>query len=214
MDLKKEYQNKFSPEKHPSTFWFKDGFDPSIQKKFQIPEIKVSYSNDYKQKYKLKSFNDIYSCFKNCWDYDLLQFQEEVKLMLLDNSNHVLGILDLAKGGLTECVLDVRIIFSTALKCNATGLAIAHNHPSGTLCPSKGDIDATNRIIEIGKYLNIEIQEHFIITSNGGYGIINKLTISEKESFKVKANNQETTNPELSQFTLEDYLRLNKVSLK
>lgn len=177
MNLQKEYQSFFKKERHPNTFWFKKGIDPSVSEQeiesFEIPQIKVSYSNNYKNKFKLTSANDAYGFFMKSWDNDLLQYQEEVKLMLLDNANNVLGILDLAKGGMNDCVVDIRIIFSVALKCNASSIILAHNHPSGTLKPSISDIEVTNTVIKIGKELNIKLLDHFIVTTNGAFSIIN-----------------------------------------
>ena len=92
--------------------------------------------------------------------------QEEVKILLLNRSNKVLGIYSLAKGGITSCVVDVRIILSVALKSLATGLILVHNHPSGNLKPSNEDIKITNRLKEACKLLEIVLLDHLIISKD------------------------------------------------
>ena len=94
------------------------------------------------------------------------RMQEEVKLLLLNRNNQILGVFQLAKGGLTACVVDVRIILSVALKSLATGLILVHNHPSGNLKPSNEDIKITNRLKEACKLLEIMLLDHLIISKD------------------------------------------------
>ena len=63
-------------------------------------------------------------------------------------------------------MVDVRILFKTALENFATGIIVAHNHPSGNLKPSQDDISITKIIFEAGKVLNIKLLDHIIITQN------------------------------------------------
>jgi DNA repair protein RadC len=67
--------------------------------------------------------------------------------MLLTRSNKVLGIASISKGGLSGTVTDVRIILQYAIKANACGLIIFHNHPSGNLQPSEADLSLTKNIL-------------------------------------------------------------------
>jgi DNA repair protein RadC len=54
-----------------------------------------------------------------------------------------------------------------ALKCNATAILIAHNHPSGKLLPSEADISITKSIYKCGEILNITLIDHLIVTKEG-----------------------------------------------
>lgn len=63
----------------------------------------------------------------------------------------------------------MRLIMSSALLCNATRIAVAHNHPSGTLIPSAADRTLTNKIIEAGKVLDIQLLDHIILISENYY---------------------------------------------
>lgn len=69
----------------------------------------------------------------------------------------------IAKGGLTETTVDVRIIFKAGLERNATSIALVHNHPTGNLKPSKQDDNLTRNILEAGKILHINLIDHLIV---------------------------------------------------
>ena len=66
-------------------------------------------------------------------------------------------------GGITDTPVDIRRIFATALEKNAVYIAVAHNHPTGHLNPSREDKNLTCRILEAGKILNIELIDHIIV---------------------------------------------------
>ncbi len=94
---------------------------------------------------------------------------EEFWVLLLNNSNKVIYKLQLSKGGLTQTVVDVRLIFKTALEHLATALILVHNHPSGQLNPSNADKDITRKIKEAGNNLDVRLLDHLIITQNDYY---------------------------------------------
>jgi DNA repair protein RadC len=94
-----------------------------------------------------------------------LEYFEEFKILLLNNSNKVLGSYDVSSGGITGTVVDIRIIFTAALKSNATSIIMMHNHPSGTLIASQADIAITQKVKEAGRLLEISLLDHLIITS-------------------------------------------------
>lgn len=62
---------------------------------------------------------------------------------------------------------DPKLIFAAAIKANACGIILAHNHPSGNLSPSQADIDLTKRMKEGGKFLEIQVLDHVILTTEG-----------------------------------------------
>lgn len=76
-------------------------------------------------------------------------------------------------------MVDMRLIMSSALLCNATKIGVAHNHPSGTMTLISADRALTKKIIEAGKVLDIKLLDHIILTTY-------KCTHLEmKESFKL-----------------------------
>ncbi|MFN1218970.1 RadC family protein [Chryseobacterium kwangjuense] len=91
---------------------------------------------------------------------------EEFWAIFLNQSNKVIHISQLTQGGISQSVVDVRVLFKTALDHFSTGIIIAHNHPSGSLRPSKEDMCITQKINEAGKTLSIQLLDHIIITQD------------------------------------------------
>lgn len=135
---------------------------------YNIPEIKISVSFDKILKkselMKITSSRDAYEIFKRVFNADTFDWCEEVVMLCVNNSNKVVGFYKISSGGMTGTVIDVRMIFTTALQCLATSIIIAHNHPSGTLIPSEADKAITKKIKEAGRFLDINILDHLIIT--------------------------------------------------
>ncbi|QIY90124.1 RadC family protein [Chryseobacterium gallinarum] len=91
---------------------------------------------------------------------------EEFWAIFLNNNNKVIHISQLTQGGISQSVVDVRVLFKTALDHLSTGIIIAHNHPSGSLKPSREDLSITQKIKEAGKTLSIQLLDHIIVTQN------------------------------------------------
>ncbi len=92
---------------------------------------------------------------------------EEFWIVFFNNSNKIIKSVQLSKGGLTATVVDVRMLFHTALDCLSTAVILVHNHPSGNLNPSGEDKNITQKIKEAGKVLDIRLLDHLIISQNG-----------------------------------------------
>lgn len=89
---------------------------------------------------------------------------EEFWILYLNNSNKVITKQQLSKGGITGTLVDVRLVLKTALEVGATGLILAHNHPSGTLKPSEADKTLTQKLKNAGDNLDIKVLDHLIVT--------------------------------------------------
>lgn len=98
-----------------------------------------------------------------------IELLEQSMMLLLDRGNHCLGISKLATGGVSSCIVDPKVVFATALKSRASGIILAHNHPSGNLKPSSADENLTRKIAEGGRLLDISLLDHLIITPRGYY---------------------------------------------
>lgn len=135
--------------------------------KSRIPRIKISVSFDKKIKKSefihITSSEDSYDLFKNIFNADTFDWREEFVILCLNNSNRVVGFYKLSCGGMTSTIVDIRMIFTTALNSLATKIILAHNHPSGKLYPSESDKKITRKIIDAGKLLDIQILDHLII---------------------------------------------------
>ncbi|WP_407265435.1 RadC family protein [Tenacibaculum maritimum] len=134
-----------------------------------IAEVKVSYTTNNTEKLRITNGKTSYDVLLAYWNKNTLELQEEFKALLLNRNNQVLGIYPLSKGGTTSSIVDVKLLFSVALKCNAHGIILAHNHPSGNLTPSQSDKDITTKIINASKLLDVKILDHIIVTKDDYY---------------------------------------------
>jgi DNA repair protein RadC len=89
---------------------------------------------------------------------------EEFWVLYLNNSNKIMYKNQLSSGGITGTLVDVRMLFKKALELSSVAVILCHNHPSGSLKPSKSDIDLTKKIQQAGKSLDIKILDHLLIT--------------------------------------------------
>jgi DNA repair protein RadC len=120
-------------------------------------------SQEVPEKPAISKSNDAYLILKNYLS-DLRT--EEFWALFLNQSNKVIHIAQLTQGGINQSIVDVRVLFKTALDHFSTGIIIAHNHPSGNLKPSREDIDITQKIKEAGNFLSVQLLDHLIITQN------------------------------------------------
>lgn len=137
-----------------------------------IAEIQVSYNTNSRVKYKITSSTSAYEILKSYWNEGRLELQEEFKVILLNRANDVLGIYNMSKGGVAGTVVDIKLLFAVALKCNASGIVISHNHPSGNLNPSEADRAITKKIKQASEIFDIKMIDHIIITHLGYYSFL------------------------------------------
>lgn len=114
----------------------------------------------------IKSSYDCYKMLKDIYGDDI-DISEAFVAIFVDNNSNVVGWQKIAQGGITMCIVDIRLLFSAALNCLATHILISHNHPSGKLVASMEDKNITNKIKEAGELLQIKLLDHIIITENG-----------------------------------------------
>jgi DNA repair protein RadC len=141
------------------------------QQDITISEVKLIYRTKVKAsaRSQIKSSKDAFDIFMEHWDFDSIEHVEEFKLMLLTRSNKVLGIASISKGGISGTVTDVRIILQYAIKANASGIIICHNHPSGNLQPSESDLAITRKVKDSVVLMDIQLLDHLIIIPEGRY---------------------------------------------
>jgi len=90
--------------------------------------------------------------------------QEEFRVIVLNNKNHVIRIARTSVGTLTETIVHPREIFRDAIRESGSSVILVHNHPSGVLTPSREDIEITRRINEAGKIIGIRLLDHLIVS--------------------------------------------------
>lgn len=133
-------------------------------------EITINYKPDFKVS-KLPiilTSKDAEKHFREVWS-NKLQHIEETYTILLNRANKALGFSKISSGGIAGTVVDIKVVFQTALKSNASSIIVCHNHPSGNLKPSEADIKLTKTLKEAGKVMDIALIDHLIITDEGYY---------------------------------------------
>jgi DNA repair protein RadC len=95
--------------------------------------------------------------------------REVFGVLYLNRANKINHFEIISEGGITGTVADPRIILKKALEEDAVNIVLAHNHPSGSLKPSRADEDLTRKIKEAAKYFDINVIDHIIISELGYY---------------------------------------------
>jgi len=105
------------------------------------------------------SAGDVY---KFVSDMQLLE-QEEVRVVLLDTRNNLIGVQMVYRGSLNMSLIRVGELFREAIKRNAASIIMVHNHPSGDPSPSPDDVAVTRMAVEAGRMLDIALHDHLVI---------------------------------------------------
>jgi DNA repair protein RadC len=132
-----------------------------------VSEVKLTYESNYtgRKKIKVKSSAEVFELMLPCWEQ--IEYRESFKVLLLDMSNHVLGINIVSLGGISKTIVDIKMVLQGALLANASAIVAVHNHPSGDMKPSVEDDGITNKIKQASKIMDIELIDHLIITKDG-----------------------------------------------
>jgi DNA repair protein RadC len=97
------------------------------------------------------------------------QQHELFAVIFLNQANKVNHFEIISQGGITATVADPRIILKKALEKNAVSLILCHNHPSGSLKPSRADEELTRKIKEAARFFDIKVLDHLIVSEEGYY---------------------------------------------
>jgi len=89
--------------------------------------------------------------------------QEHLRVLLLDTRNRLVRIAEVYRGSLNTSLVRIGEVFREALRHNAAGLIVVHNHPSGDPSPSPEDVALTRSLVEAGKLLDLQVLDHLII---------------------------------------------------
>jgi len=99
------------------------------------------------------------------WDCE----QEQIYVILLDNSNKIKGHKMISLGTVSSTVIHPREVFRPAIIAGASSIVLTHNHPSGTLVPSDNDDRVTKMVREAGSLLAIPLLDHIIVVESGSW---------------------------------------------
>ena len=132
----------------------------------KVNEITVKYTPVKRVNQIINTSNDAYNVLMQFFPEDTIELQEQFVVLYLNKANKIIGGYKISVGGITATVVDVRLILSVALKSLATGIILAHNHPSGNTKPSISDQELTKRIKDASTIMDISLLDHIIITSD------------------------------------------------
>ena len=134
-----------------------------------VAEITIVYVNRQKAKERqqINSSADAHQYFLRGFNADTIAVQEEFMAIYLNRANQVLGLYKVGRGGMTGTVADPRLMIAVALKIAAVGIIVAHNHPSGSMRPSRHDEELTNKLKEGARFMDIKLLDHLILAPDG-----------------------------------------------
>jgi DNA repair protein RadC len=133
----------------------------------KVAEVELVYKSKVKASERpvVQSSTDAANILRILWEDGKLELVEQFKVLFLNRSNKVICIYNVSSGGVTGTVADPKLIFMAALRINAVSLILCHNHPSGSLKPSRADEELTQKIKGAGTFLDIKVLDHVILTS-------------------------------------------------
>jgi DNA repair protein RadC len=135
----------------------------------KLRELSIGYTPKETPLPQIRNSEDAYRLLKELFEPNSLGLNEQFVVLYMNRANRVIGGLKAFKGGISATVVDHRIIFATALKVLASGIVIAHNHPSGNLEASEEDLKLTKKIKEAGEILDVRLIDHLILGIKDDY---------------------------------------------
>lgn len=114
----------------------------------------------------IEGTDDVYSIMQRVLlrDNQIDQEKEHLWMIGMNQAGYILYIELIALGSYKSVDVEPMNVFRVAVMKNASRVILVHNHPSGSLTPSEADKDITDRLIQVGRILNIDLIDHLIIT--------------------------------------------------
>ncbi len=128
------------------------------------------------QKVKIANSEDVFSIMKQILKReDRLGRQKEHFWVVGLDVNYVINYIELvALGSISQVIIKPVEVFSFAVAKKCESVILVHNHPSGDLNPSQADIDLTNKLLNGGKFLELKVLDHLIISTKNYVSFIDK----------------------------------------
>ena len=140
-----------------------------------LQRVKITLDKNSELKsFKVNNSRDMVEPFREILGRDTIDVYESFVVIFFNQKLQSLGWFKVSQGGIASSIVDVRLLFSAALNCLATGMAVCHNHPTGVLVPSRQDRAITERIQEAGRLLDIRLIDHLIVTSDSYYSFMDE----------------------------------------
>ena len=134
----------------------------------KVNEVSVNYEKNFLGM--IKNSNDVVDYCRSIPEMDnRIEYQEVFVAVYMDNGHNIMCHQVISMGSINATMVDLRLIFSTALKTLSNNIVVCHNHPSGKLVPSTADNKLNEMIKKAGELFNITLVDSLIITRNGHY---------------------------------------------
>lgn len=116
---------------------------PEIVRKMNSPEAIVSFAREFLRLHE--------------------QTEEYLYMICMNTKLEMTSVFELSHGNVNSSIVGIREMFQKALLANAVSIIVMHNHPSGDPTPSREDVEITNRMVEAGKILGVQVLDHIIV---------------------------------------------------
>jgi DNA repair protein RadC len=135
------------------------------------------------QKIKILNSEDLYSVMQQVLlrENKIDRNKEHFWIVCLSSSNQILMVELVSLGSVNATIVDPMDVFSFALQKRAVKLILVHNHPSGDLTPSAADKEMTDRMLAIGKFIQMPVIDHLIISETTYYSFVDAGLLEEIE---------------------------------
>jgi DNA repair protein RadC len=139
-----------------------------------ITKVQLMYKNkqNISERPQIKTIRQSFDIILPEYDPDTIELKEEFKVLLLNRANRVLGIVDIASGGVCGVTIDIKLIMRAAILSNASSIILSHNHPSMDTKRSPEDDAITRRVKNACEMFGIKLLDHLIITPYGYYSYV------------------------------------------
>lgn len=139
----------------------------AIFKKYDVRLIQ-EHSGRYDLEKKITSPDQAADICKQLYDMDALSY-ERVIMITLNTQLQVVGCFEVSRGTVDGAAVYPREVATRALLTNAKAVILAHNHPSGSLRPSEGDLRTTRKVKDVLTMLSVDLVDHIIIAHENYY---------------------------------------------
>jgi len=131
-------------------------------------QLRVKYK-EHILSHPLQTPGESFNFLIKIWDKSLINIQEQTYILFLNTTNQVISWRCINTGTGSKTLFDIKFAMACALNCMASRIILAHNHPSGILRPSSGDIEITRKLNYAADLLDIKLVDHLIVTRRNFY---------------------------------------------
>lgn len=140
-----------------------------MKKQQFIKEFTLKAKPNNRETRVLKDSRDTFEELCNIYDPDTATLYETAYALYLNQDNRIKGFLKLSEGGLTNVIVDPRVMMMGAIGCSATAIVLSHNHPSGNPRPSEEDRQLTKKLLAACKLMDICFVDHIVMGAGRYY---------------------------------------------